>query len=88
MDLVGPRLGYDIDLAAAELAVLGVEVVGQNSEFAIESRLGMMAVPMFTSSSASLPFTMKAFANSRWPLMEMLPGLKLPDGEKKLAPTS
>jgi hypothetical protein len=35
---------------------------------------------MFTSSSTSLPFTRKPFDASRWPLMERLPGLALPEG--------
>src|SRR5271165_6670450 len=48
---------------------------------AIESRFGMIAVPALTSSSASLPFTMNAFENSRCPLMEMVPGLRPPEGE-------
>jgi hypothetical protein len=30
---IRPRFGYNIDLSAAELAVFGVEVVGENAEF-------------------------------------------------------
>ena len=55
---------------------------------AMESRLGMTAAPMLTSSSTSLPLTMKLLANSRWPLMEIVPGFKSPEGERTLAPTS
>ena len=53
-----------------------------------ESRFGIMEVPMFTSSSTSLPLTINALANSRWPLMEIVPGFRSPEGEKTLAPTS
>ena len=51
---------------------------------AMESRLGTIAVPMLTSSSTSLPFSTKLLANSRWPLIEMVPGFKSPEGENAL----
>ena len=54
----------------------------------MESRFGMIAVPEFTSSSASLPFTMNAFENSRCPLIEIVPGFSPPEGESALTPTS
>ena len=55
---------------------------------AMESRFGIIAAPMLTSSSTSLPFTRKLLANSRWPLIEIVPGFKSPEGESALAPTS
>ena len=48
----------------------------------------MIAVPELTSSSASLPLTMNAFENSRWPLIEIVPGFRPPEGESALTPTS
>jgi hypothetical protein len=50
---------------------------------AMESRLGTIAAPMLTSSSTSLPFSTKLLANSRWPLIEMVPGFKSPEGEMR-----
>ena len=49
-------------------------VINRNS--AIESRLGITAVPRFRPSLTSPPFTRKALAVSRWPFTEMLPGGK------------
>ena len=45
-----------------------------------------MDVPMFTSSSASLPFTLNPLEASRWPLMERLPGLAFPEGGVEATP--
>ena len=55
---------------------------------AIESRLGITDAPLFTSSSTSLPLTIKLLANSRCPLMDTVPGFRSPEGERTLAPTS
>ena len=43
--LVGSRLRNHVDEPAAVVAVLGVEVIGDNSKLSIESTLGMMDVP-------------------------------------------
>ena len=55
-------------------------------KLSIESRLGTMEVPMFTSSSTSLPFTLNPLEASRWPLMERLPGLASPEGGVEATP--
>ena len=55
-------------------------------KLSIESRLGTIDVPMFTSSSASLPFTRKPFDDSRCPLIERLPGLASPEGGVEATP--
>ena len=40
----------------------------------------MTEVPPFMCSWTSTPFTMKPFADSRWPLIETSPGLESPEG--------
>src|SRR2546429_305637 len=52
-------------------------VISRNSS--TESRLGTKPAPRFRPSLTSPPFTRKAFAVSRWPFTERLPGFKLPD---------
>ena len=47
---------------------------------AIESSVGTIAMPMFTSSCTLEPFTRKALAVSRWPLTESAPRSRLPEG--------
>src|SRR5437660_1489468 len=44
-----------------------------------QSRLGTKPAPSFRPALTSPPFTRKAFAVSRWPFTERLPGCKLPD---------
>ena len=62
VELVAARLGDDVDDAAVVVAVLGIEVVRQQAEFRIESRLGTTPVPPFMRSCTSLPLT-----RNRWP---------------------
>src|SRR5207244_10353896 len=50
-------------------------VISRNSS--TESRLGTKPAPRFRPSLTSPPFTRKAFAVSRWPFTERLPGFKL-----------
>jgi hypothetical protein len=38
---------------------------------------------MLTSSSTSLPLTRKLLANSRWPLIEMVPGIQVSGRSKR-----
>ena len=46
----------------------------------MESRLGTIAVPILNSSSTLLPLTMNPLAVSRWPLTDMFPALRSPEG--------
>jgi hypothetical protein len=55
-------------------------------KLSMASRLGTIDVPMFTSSSTSLPFTLNPLEASRWLLMERLPGLASPDGGVEATP--
>ena len=48
----------------------------------------MIAAPMVKRSTTSASFTMKPLAYSRWPLIEMVPGLRLPEGERMAAPAA
>ena len=59
MKRVSARFGDNADLPSAVPSRFGVEIACQIRNSAMESRLGMMAVPAFTSSSASLPLTVK-----------------------------
>jgi hypothetical protein len=64
------RFRDHVDNAAAVIPVLGVEIVGQNAELGIESRLGTIDVPPFISSLTSPPFTTNPLASSRCPLID------------------
>ena len=55
-------------------------------KLSIASRLGTIDVPMFTSSSTSLPLTRKPLDASRCPLMERFPGLASPEGGVEATP--
>ena len=46
----------------------------------MESRFGMTDVPPFMCSCTSMPFTIKPFADSRWPSIDTSPGFWSPAG--------
>ncbi len=59
--------------AAAELAVFGIEAVGDQAEFLNGIQVRNQSRPLFLPSLTSPPFTRKAFAVSRWPLTDIFP---------------
>jgi hypothetical protein len=63
-------------LSAAVIPLLGVEVIGDDAK--LESRLGMMAAPLFFPSTTFDPFTMKPLAVSRCPFTNWFPEFQPP----------